>query len=292
MDVRHVRHDPMQQKAIVERAFAGETSWKIPELLDAMRDSTDLYFDDVTQIHLPHWSKGRVAVLGDAGYAPTLITGQGTSSAVVGAYVLAGELTTADSDHRIAFDRYQQLIRSYVEQNQGLAQSGELSIPNSWEELEQKSARMREVYDSPDAEPAEDCRGWSGMATRRPHCHASPHSRSARPPGQRRAIPSSPTPNRAGGSVARQPTLTTSGLLQKVNGGLSPFVAHYRPSTVDSTQSQAHNEHIGSGASSVPSHRTPRDRKVVRAIDGRVGHLLSRPFRRAHCGTSESRSPA
>jgi 2-polyprenyl-6-methoxyphenol hydroxylase-like FAD-dependent oxidoreductase len=153
------RGDLTQQKSIIERAFADEKSWKIPALLDAMRDSTDLYFDDVTQIHMPHWSNGRVALLGDAGYAPTLITGQGTSLAVVGAYVLAGELKTAGGDHRIAFDRYEHVIRSYVEQNQRIAGCGELSLPNTWEELEQKNARMREIYDTPDGDPAEDSAG-------------------------------------------------------------------------------------------------------------------------------------
>jgi 2-polyprenyl-6-methoxyphenol hydroxylase-like FAD-dependent oxidoreductase len=153
------RDDLAQQKCLVEQAFAGETSWKIPALLDAMRESTDLYFDDVTQIHLPRWSKGRVVLLGDAGYAPTLITGQGTSLAFVGAYVLAGELKTAGGDHNVAFDRYQKVMRSYVEQNQRIALCGELSIPNSWAELEQKNARMREIHHTPDSALAEDSAG-------------------------------------------------------------------------------------------------------------------------------------
>ena len=125
------RHDISQQKDIIRRAYADETNWKTPSVLDAMLSATDLYFDDVTQMHMHQWAKGRVALVGDAAYAPTPLSGQGTSLAVVGSYVLAGELKAAEGDHRIAFERYQNLIRSYVEQNQSIVLRGELSIPDT-----------------------------------------------------------------------------------------------------------------------------------------------------------------
>jgi 2-polyprenyl-6-methoxyphenol hydroxylase-like FAD-dependent oxidoreductase len=89
------RADIAQQKALVANAFAADSCWETPAILKGMQAADDLYFDDVTQIHMKHWSNGRVALLGDAAYAPTLITGQGSSVAVVGAYVLAGELHAA-----------------------------------------------------------------------------------------------------------------------------------------------------------------------------------------------------
>jgi 2-polyprenyl-6-methoxyphenol hydroxylase-like FAD-dependent oxidoreductase len=86
-----------------------------------MRDAPDFYFDDVSQIRMNRWSNGRVALVGDAACGPTLITGQGTSMAVVGAYVLARELAAAGGDYRTAFARYEVECRSYMEQNQQIA---------------------------------------------------------------------------------------------------------------------------------------------------------------------------
>lgn len=109
-----------QQDLFTER-FAGG-GWKVPWLLDAMRAAPDFAFDSVGQVHLDRWSKGRVVLLGDAAYCPTPLTGLGTSLALVGAYVLAGELAAAD--HRTAFDRYEQVLRPYVTTGQQLPPGG------------------------------------------------------------------------------------------------------------------------------------------------------------------------
>ncbi|KQX69460.1 hypothetical protein ASD48_40530 [Streptomyces sp. Root1310] len=63
-------------------------------MVDAMRDADDLFFDTAGQIRMPHWSSGRVALVGDAAYAPSFLTGQGSSLALVGAYILADALAT------------------------------------------------------------------------------------------------------------------------------------------------------------------------------------------------------
>jgi 2-polyprenyl-6-methoxyphenol hydroxylase-like FAD-dependent oxidoreductase len=70
---------------------------------------------------MPCWTKGRVALVGDAGYAPSFLSGQGSSLAVVGAYQLAAALAAAGGDHRVAFPAYEQSMRHFVEQNQKLA---------------------------------------------------------------------------------------------------------------------------------------------------------------------------
>jgi 2-polyprenyl-6-methoxyphenol hydroxylase-like FAD-dependent oxidoreductase len=75
----------------------------------------------MAQIRMDHWSTGRVALLGDAGYCPSPLSGQGTSLALVGAYLLADELGKADGDHHSAFVRYEQRMRPFVELNQALA---------------------------------------------------------------------------------------------------------------------------------------------------------------------------
>jgi 2-polyprenyl-6-methoxyphenol hydroxylase-like FAD-dependent oxidoreductase len=109
-----------EQFELVELAFAGD-GWEVPRLLAAMRMAADPFFDSVSQIHMPSWTNGRVALVGDAGYAPSFLSGQGTSLAVVGAYQLAAALATADGDHLTAFPAYERSMRSYVEQNQQLA---------------------------------------------------------------------------------------------------------------------------------------------------------------------------
>src|SRR5262249_2867784 len=86
-----------------------------------MRTADDLFFDSVSQIRMSGWTKGRVALVGDAGYAPSFLSGQGSSLAVVGAYQLATALAAAGGDHRAAFPVYERSMRHFVEQNQQLA---------------------------------------------------------------------------------------------------------------------------------------------------------------------------
>ena len=109
-----------EQFELVERAFAGD-GWEVPRLLAAMRAADDRYFDSVSQIQMSSWTKGRVALVGDAGYAPSFLSGQGSSLAVVGAYQLAVALAAVGGDHRVAFPAYERSMCHFVEQNQQLA---------------------------------------------------------------------------------------------------------------------------------------------------------------------------
>ncbi len=105
------------QLELVERAYAGD-GWEVPRLLAAMRTAGDFIFDAVSQIRMSSWAKGRVALVGDAGYAPSFLSGQGSSLAVVGTYELAAALAAAGGDHRAAFPAYERSMRHFVEQNQ------------------------------------------------------------------------------------------------------------------------------------------------------------------------------
>lgn len=96
----------------------------MPALLRDMRDAPDFFFEQMGQVRLDRWSAGRTVLLGDAGYCPTPLTGLGTSLALVGAYVLAGELAAADGDHRAAFRRYEEVMRPYVGTAQELPPGG------------------------------------------------------------------------------------------------------------------------------------------------------------------------
>lgn len=114
--------DAAAQRALMAEVFAGDGSI-VPRLLDGMRAADDVFFDVVSQIHLPAWSRGRVALAGDAAHAPSFFSGQGSSIALVGAYVLAGELATA-ADPAAAFAAYERQTRPFVRQNQALADGG------------------------------------------------------------------------------------------------------------------------------------------------------------------------
>ncbi len=108
------------QQKLVQKAFSN-VGWEVPRLLAAMKEAPDFYFDAAAQIHMPQWSKGRIVLVGDAGYAPSPISGQGTSVAIVGAYVLAGELAKGAEDHLTAFTEYEMTLRKFVKANQELA---------------------------------------------------------------------------------------------------------------------------------------------------------------------------
>ncbi|WP_174416499.1 FAD-dependent monooxygenase [Nocardia concava] len=110
------RHDLASQRCAVAEAFA-DAGWEVPRLLDAMPESPDFFFDVASQIRLDQWSRDRVALVGDAAWCPSPISGQGTSMALVGAYVLAGELSAAAGDHALAFARYESKLRDYIAEN-------------------------------------------------------------------------------------------------------------------------------------------------------------------------------
>jgi 2-polyprenyl-6-methoxyphenol hydroxylase-like FAD-dependent oxidoreductase len=108
---------PEQKRLIAERL--GGVGWEVPKLLEAMAAADVFYFDAMAQIHLDRWSAGRVVLVGDAGYCASALSGQGTSLALVGAYVLAQELGRAE--HEEAFAAYERRMRPFVALNQALA---------------------------------------------------------------------------------------------------------------------------------------------------------------------------
>ncbi|HEY0239367.1 MAG TPA: FAD-dependent monooxygenase [Friedmanniella sp.] len=119
----HDRHDLPALRRLVAERFAG-LGWRTPGVLAAAATADDFYFDAIAQVHLDRWSQGRVALVGDAAWCPSPLTGMGTSLALVGAYVLAGELGRADGDHAAAFAAYGTLMRPYVRQGQELPPGG------------------------------------------------------------------------------------------------------------------------------------------------------------------------
>ncbi|MFC7717003.1 FAD-dependent monooxygenase [Nonomuraea recticatena] len=114
-------HRDVEAQKRILRDRMGGAGWVFPELLEHMGKAEDFHLDAMAQIHMDSWSSGRVVLLGDAGYCGSPLSGQGTSMAMVGAYVLAGELAAARGDHTAAFAAYERELRDYVRGNQELA---------------------------------------------------------------------------------------------------------------------------------------------------------------------------
>lgn len=105
------RDDTDQQRKLLADAYRGG-GWRLPEIVERIPSARDLHLDSISRVHLDHYAKGRVVLLGDAAHGNTL-GGFGSGLAVVGAYVLAGELAAA-RDHRVAFRRYEDAMLGYA----------------------------------------------------------------------------------------------------------------------------------------------------------------------------------
>ncbi|GAB4044694.1 FAD-dependent monooxygenase [Spirosoma jeollabukense] len=116
-EIRKLRQTD-EQKSFLKARLAG-AGWEADRIRQAIDDTDDLYFDEVGQIKAPRWSAGRVANHGDAAYCPTPISGKGTTLAIVGAYMLAGELSRHQR-YEEAFAAYEKRMRPYVEEVQKL----------------------------------------------------------------------------------------------------------------------------------------------------------------------------
>lgn len=136
--LRHDPHDTGQQREIIVRQF-GELGWHVPRLLAELPAAPDFYFDTTSQIRMDSWSRGRVALIGDAGYAAGP-GGNGTGNAVVAAYILAGELAAADGDHRAALASYERRLRGYITGAQKQAAGSQAFLaPPTWKNIRQRN---------------------------------------------------------------------------------------------------------------------------------------------------------
>ncbi|MCZ4512521.1 FAD-dependent monooxygenase [Streptomyces sp. ActVer] len=111
-ELSYDRHDPDQQKKLIADAFSG-LGWEVPRLLASLQQVPDLYFDSISRADVDTWSTGRVCLVGDAACGAT-IGGMGTGTAMVAAYVLAGELARARGEYGMAFPRYESRLRKYA----------------------------------------------------------------------------------------------------------------------------------------------------------------------------------
>lgn len=118
-----LRRDITAQQNLIRERLAGG-GWESARIIAAMADAPDFYFDELARIDMPTWVGGQVTLLGDAGYCGSPLTGQGTAMALVGAYVLAGEIATHAGEPKHALARYEEVLRPFVKTAQELPPGG------------------------------------------------------------------------------------------------------------------------------------------------------------------------
>ena len=129
LDYHH--HDVRRQKELLRGAFEGMHP-DVDRWLDELDRTPAFYFDSITQLRMDTWSRGRVTLVGDAAYCPGPAVGGSTTLAVVGAYVLAGELARAGGDHERAFPAYERAMAEHVRGSRAVALSAAKTlIPTS-----------------------------------------------------------------------------------------------------------------------------------------------------------------
>jgi 2-polyprenyl-6-methoxyphenol hydroxylase-like FAD-dependent oxidoreductase len=124
------RRDAASQKRLLRETYA-DMKWEAQRMLGMMDAAPDFYFDSLSQVKMDSWSMGRVVLLGDAAACASPMSGMGTSIAMGGAYVLAGELKTAGVDYGKAFAGYEAAMREFVNEAQKMAQGVSWFIPQT-----------------------------------------------------------------------------------------------------------------------------------------------------------------
>jgi 2-polyprenyl-6-methoxyphenol hydroxylase-like FAD-dependent oxidoreductase len=139
-------HDLGAQKQILLDAFAGHTEWKIRDLLDDASRDNELYFDSVSQIHMPSWHRGRVVLVGDAAHCASPLSGRGTSLAITGAWLLAEALRDHPDDVAVAFEQYEREQLPYVTYAQGTAgPGGDVLVPATQQDIDARNERLTAI---------------------------------------------------------------------------------------------------------------------------------------------------
>ncbi|TDQ11745.1 FAD-dependent monooxygenase [Pedobacter metabolipauper] len=131
--------DKEEQKKIIIEQFAGQ-GWRTAELLEEVRHSKTFYFDKFCQIKMPSWTKGRVALVGDAGYCASPAAGMGGSLAIIGATALADALEKHQGNYELAFEEYNKELRPFIEEVQaGAVNMLEFLLPRTEEEVRRRN---------------------------------------------------------------------------------------------------------------------------------------------------------
>jgi 2-polyprenyl-6-methoxyphenol hydroxylase-like FAD-dependent oxidoreductase len=144
-EIEYDYRDRAQQRRMIHDYFDG-LGWKVPAMLDHLDAGDDFYFDKLNQIRMPVWSKGRVALVGDAGYCVSPVAGLGGSMAIIGAARLADALQRHGVDHAAAFQEYHDKLYSFVEEVQKKAVNFGMAMmfPSDEAEIAERNRKLGE----------------------------------------------------------------------------------------------------------------------------------------------------
>jgi 2-polyprenyl-6-methoxyphenol hydroxylase-like FAD-dependent oxidoreductase len=142
-EISYSYRDREEQRQIILNQFSGE-EWRTRELLEELSRCRDFYFDKMCQIKMPSWTKGRVALVGDAGYCASPAAGMGGSLAIVGAAALADAFQKHPGNFEAAFQEYNHSLRPFVDdvQAQAISFGLEMFVPGSEESLQRRNAQF------------------------------------------------------------------------------------------------------------------------------------------------------
>jgi 2-polyprenyl-6-methoxyphenol hydroxylase-like FAD-dependent oxidoreductase len=134
-----------EQRSLINDRFDG-LGWKVPAMLDHVNADDDFYFDRLSQIRMPAWSKGRVALVGDAGYCVSPLAGMGGSMAIIGAARIADALRRHSANFAAAFKEYDEKLRPLVEEVQRKAVDFGMTMmfPSNEVEMAERDRKLRE----------------------------------------------------------------------------------------------------------------------------------------------------
>jgi 2-polyprenyl-6-methoxyphenol hydroxylase-like FAD-dependent oxidoreductase len=146
-EVWYDRRDRERQKKMILEHLAG-AGWRTDELLQQMKASDNFYFDKLCQVRMPAWTRGRVALVGDAGYCPSPAAGMGGSMALLGAAAVADAFQKHPGDFARAFEGYDKSLRPIVEeiQTNAIEFGLKMFLPASDEEIDQRNAQLKLRY--------------------------------------------------------------------------------------------------------------------------------------------------
>jgi len=141
-EISYDYRDIEQQRQIILEQFAGD-GWRTPELLEAVKNSENFYFDKLCQIKMSSWTKGRVALVGDAGYCASPASGMGASIAMIGAAALADALEQNCGNFELAFQEYNKNLRPFIDEIQETAVKFGLDtlVPRTEEAIRERNER-------------------------------------------------------------------------------------------------------------------------------------------------------
>lgn len=146
-EIDHDHRDLAAQRRIIDGFLARVDAWQVPALRAAFSDpaAKGFYFDSVSQTHMPAWIQGNVAVIGDAAHCAALLSGMGTTLAMVSAEILATTWTEYGSDTAAASAAYHERLGPYVRQCQAFAHEGApIMVPATQQALDERNAMFRE----------------------------------------------------------------------------------------------------------------------------------------------------